>query len=78
MDRLETLRSVKAGTVTARAQNAAGSRALYEPKEATVSMRFLTRAGLVREERSKNHHESVICTLTVTERGEDVLARATA
>jgi hypothetical protein len=46
-ERLDTLRAVKAGTVTARAVNAPGTPYIFKPQEQTVALGFLMKAGLI-------------------------------
>ena len=67
MNRLETLKWVKAGTVTARLINAPGSPFCFEPREVQVTASFLMKAGMIQRDGK---------TVELTERGERFFAKS--
>lgn len=78
MNRRDALQAVSEGTVTARIQNAAGSRPLFEPKEYTVSMGYLQRTGLVYLTRVPGLNGRASYSIHLTEAGEHVLRQLSA
>jgi hypothetical protein len=65
-ERLDALRAVRQGTVKARAVNAPGTPYVFVPKEQTVALGFLMKAGLI---------ERLDRTVRLTERGALTLSQ---
>lgn len=80
-ERLDALRAVEAGTVTVRKLGAPGAHYQFTPREMTVDLGFLQRAGLVdlhTEYVKRNGTHYPLVTIRTTERGHRALARVEA
>lgn len=74
-ERIAALTAVRDGEVSARLVNAPGSPTVYHPKEKTVALSFLTKAGLITTVEGRGVGGRRPITVELTERGERILSQ---
>ncbi len=72
-ERLATLTAVRNGKVTGKHMNAPGSPLVFEPRELTVDLKYLLKAGMMVTESVTAANRSRPVLITVTEAGNRAL-----